>query len=108
MAVAKLPAWSVAVHDTVIVLPGANDAGALLVTMGDGSRLSLTVGAPRGGDTGVEETRVIPGGAVIVGGVASRFIVIDCEFAPPALDAEHVNIVPAVSVLTTLVTHPVD
>ena len=44
---------------------------------------------------------------VIVGGVASRLIVTDCELVPPALVAVQVKVVPAVSVLIVVELHPV-
>ena len=43
---------------------------------------------------------------VMTGAVASRLIVTDCEEVPPELVAVHVNVVPAVSVVTLLVPHP--
>ena len=41
-----------------------------------------------------------------VGAVASRLIVTDCDDVPPALVAEHVKVVPAVSALTVVGSQP--
>jgi hypothetical protein len=43
---------------------------------------------------------------VIVGAVASRLIVTDCELVPPALVAEHVNVWPLVSAETVALEQP--
>jgi hypothetical protein len=43
----------------------------------------------------------------LVGAEASRLIVTEFELVPPALVAEHVNVVPEVSVLIVVLSHPV-
>ena len=43
----------------------------------------------------------------MVGAVTSRLMVTDCVLVPPALVAEHVNVVPAVSIVTLLDPQPV-
>src|SRR5688572_3752799 len=45
---------------------------------------------------------------VIDGAVASRLMVTDCELVPPALVAEHVNVMPVVSVVRVVKPQPVD
>ena len=72
VAVAALPAASVAVQVTV-VLPGGNTAGALFVTVGEGSHRSLTVGVPRltGVPVGDVHAVVMFAGAVSDGALVS-------------------------------------
>jgi hypothetical protein len=50
---------------------------------------------------------VRPKASVTFGAVASRLITTCCEDVPPALVAEHVNVIPAVSVVTELAPQPV-
>ena len=51
---------------------------------------------------------VVAAGAsiVTVGAVASRLIVTDCEALPPALVASHVTVVPLVSLVIAVGSHP--
>jgi hypothetical protein len=44
---------------------------------------------------------------MLIGAVASRLTVTDCELLPPALVAEQVKMAPAVSLVTELLPHPV-
>ena len=72
VAYAELPEWSVAVQLTVVVPSGNPADGASLVTVGEGSALSVTVGVPS--DTFVRvplDTVAMSAGAFMDGGSVS-------------------------------------
>jgi len=75
LAVAVLPEASLAVQTTVLVPSGNPPAGALLVTTGLASQMSLTVGVPRlTGTARAVCSAETAAGAVIAGGVVSRTV----------------------------------
>ena len=81
-----------------VVVPTGNNTGALFVTDGVGPVMSKTVGVPS--PTGVPKpvaSMLTAPGAVIDGAVVSRFTVTGSMEVPPLEVAEHVNVIPGVS-----------
>src|SRR2546428_9006965 len=77
VSLAKLPLASVAVQVTVVFPTGNPLAGALLVTNGEGSALSLTIAEPIEVDVSDPvELTMISAGATIVGRVVSTIVTI--------------------------------
>jgi len=95
VAVELLPEASVAVQVTVVV-PSGNRAGASLVTAGLASHRSATCGVPRftGVPASVVCSVVMPGGAVMLGGVVSTTVMTSVAMPtlPDASVAFHVTV----------------